>query len=282
MPDRMIKSTLAVAVAAFFAVMWGLLLRQHLFVGGAPTFQPSYEALLKPDQKERIEQWGVYFAGRRIGQSELRITRDMEGLLHIQSQTSIAIEPALRYLLGTPGNLDVTFKAAISPLTGLHDFQVNSTSINTRLLGVVDEDTIKVRGYVAGETVRTDLPYTPGVFLGEVFSPFTSLPELSKSDVGRTWSVDMVNPLAAGMQRVTVEMAARREVELDGERTPVYRLDFTTSSTRWESWVTEDGSVLVQGTPFGLTIRREDLPAEVLQQLQAETPAAPPPSAPGR
>ncbi len=179
-----------------------------------------------------------------------------------------------------PGNLDVTFKAAICPLTGLHDFQVNSEGINTRLLGVVDEDTIKVRGYVAGEHVSTDLPYTPGVFLGEVFSPFTSLPELSKSDVGRTWSVDMVNPLASGVQHVTVNLTARREVKLDGKRTPVYRLEFTTGSNRWESWVTEDGGVLVQGTPFGLTIRREDLPPEVLQQLRAETPAVPKPAAP--
>ncbi len=133
-----------------------------------------------------------------------------------------------------------------------------------------------MRGFVAGERVHTELPFTPGVFLGEVFSPFTSLPDLGRSDVGRTWSVDMVNPLAAGVQHVTVHLAARREVELDGKRTPVYRLDFVTSGSHWQSWVTEDGSVLVQGTPFGLTIRREDLPPDVLDQLRTGTPAAPP------
>ncbi len=170
---------------------------------------------------------------RRIGRSDLKITRDMEGVFHIESHTTLTIVAALRYLLGTPGNLDLTFKATISPLTGLRDFQVHSEGIDTRLLGVVSDDAIKVRGYVAGERISTDLPYTPGVFLGEVFSPFTSLPELSNSDVGRTWSVDMVNPLASGVQHVTVDLAARREVELDGKRTPVYRLDFASGSTHW-------------------------------------------------
>ena len=111
--------------------------------------------------------------------------------------------------------------------------------------------------------------------LGEAFSPLTSMPELSKSDVGRTWSVEMVNPLAGGMQTVTVRMAAMREVELPGGKTRVFRLDFSTGSNRWASWVQQDGAVLIQGTPFGLTIRRDDLPTAVVQQLEAEQPAPP-------
>lgn len=278
MLDRLIKFGLVMAVTGFFAVMWGLLLAQHLPASGHSTLRPAYGQLLKPGQKERNEQWGVYFAGRRIGRSVVEITRDAEGQMRVRSTTQITIEPVMRLLTGLSGDLDVRFEASISPLTGLRDFQLNSDRIDARLLGTTGEGALHITGYIGNEHIRTVLPYSPDVMLGEAFSPLTSLPELTKDDVGRAWSVDMINPLAGGMQTVAVRVAAMREVELAGGKTRVFRLDFATGSSRWASWVQQDGELLVQGTPFGLTIRREDLPASVAEQLEAEQPGQSPPS----
>jgi hypothetical protein len=249
--DRAIKFTLVLAVTVFFAVMWGMLLRRHLVLVAPAAFQPSYESLLRPDENERVEHWGVYFVGSRIGQSELKVSRNAEGEIDVVSTTSITIDPALHVLLGLPAKLDVRFEASISPLVGLRNFQVSADSINTRLFGMIVDDKLSIVGHVAAQHITTDLPYSSSVFLGDVFSPFSSLPELSKADVGRSWSVDMVNPLAGGVQHVSVTVGARRQIELDGKRTRVYR----------------------QGTPFGLTIRREDLSEEVVRQLLSKEPA---------
>ena len=265
------------AVAAFFALMWGLLLRQHLHTSRPATLQPAYDQLLKPGQQQRDEQWGVYFSGHRIGKSEVKITRDGEGQFHVRSQTQITIDPTARLLTGLAGDLDISFEATISPLTGPRDFQVISERLDTRLMGTAGDNGMHIAGHVGAEHVRTVLPVSPDLLLGEVFSPMTSLPELGKGDVGRTWSVDMVNPLAGGMQTVMVHVAAVREVELAGGKARVYRLDFTTGNGRWACWVQQDGDLLIQGTPFGLTIRREDLPPGVVEQLEAEQPEPPRP-----
>jgi len=274
MTDRLLKYAFVLGVTVFFAVMWGLLIRRNLSVPGTVSLQPDYDALLGPEQQKREEQWGVYFGSRRIGRSELRITREMNGFILIRSDTLITIEPAVRYVLGISGDLDIRFKASISPLRGLNDFQVVSERLDTSLLGAVSESGIRILGHIGQDDVRTVLPYSPDVFFGEVLSPLAALPELSPDDVGRLWTVDMVNPFAGGIQRVTVKVAASRQVDLADGRTRVYRLSFTTGAARWESWVNEDGGVLIQGTPFGVTIRREDLPADVVEQLATEEPAA--------
>ena len=276
MLDRVIKYGFVMAVTGFFAAMWGLLLLQHFPASGHSTLRPAYAQLLKPDQNERNEQWGVYFAGRRIGRSAVEITRDMGGQMDVRSTTLITIEPVMRLLTGLSGDLDVSFEASVSPLTGLHDFQLSSDRIGVRMLGTAGEGALHITGHVGKEPIRTVLPYSPDVMLGETFSPLASLPKLSKSDLGRTWSVDMINPLTGGMQTVTVRVAAMREVELAGGKTRVFRLDFATGSSRCASWVQQDGELLIQGTPFGLTLRREGLPPSVANQLEAEQPGQSP------
>ena len=272
MLDRLIKYGLVLAIAAFFAVMWGLLLKQHFPTLHPATLTPAYAQLLKPGQQSREDSWGVYFAGRRIGKSDVRITRDAEGQFRVRSNTQITIDPAVGLLIGLAGVVDITFEATISPLVGPRDFQVNSDRMHTRIMGTVGEDGIRVIGYVGAERVRALLPASRDLILGEVLSPMTTMPKLSRGDVGRTWSVDMVNPLAGGMQTVTVRVAATREVELAGGRTRVFRLDFNTGNSRWVSWVQQDGELLIQGTPFAVSLRREDLPPAVVEQLEAEQP----------
>ena len=111
----------------------------------------------------------------------------------------------------------------------------------------------------AGEDdLKTNIPYEEGRLLSEVLSPLTALPPLDEDLVGRDWTVDMINPIAGTVEQVTVTVVGFKEATLAEGPARVFRLLFATRSTRWVCWVSEEGEVLIQGTPFGLSLQREE------------------------
>lgn len=277
---HLLKYAAVLAVTAFFAVMWGLLLRSHLTFDRPGGLQPAYDRLLGLDEEKRSTSWGIYFGEMRIGTSEVTISRDESSALSVESKTRIKLGPALRYVVGIVGELDVDFRAAVSPLRGLQYFSAESALLNTTLQGSVQDGVITLFGHVGEERIRSSIPFEADRLMGQVLSPLTALPKLEKRDVGRSWAVDIVNPLAGQIQEVMVSVEDHRQVEIGGDATEVLQLSFTSGSSRWVSWVTEEGDVLIQGTPFGLTLRREDLSAAVLRELTAD--AGPAGAAPSR
>ncbi len=274
--DRLLRNALILAITGFFAVMWGLLLRQNLVLQVQGPLRPDYERLLPPGEHERVERWGVYFGKSRIGAARLRVARDPEGYLELESNTNIDVGEAGSLLFGTPPSIGITFRARISALRGLQSFTARSDALEARFLGSVEGDSIRISGQVADQGIRTTVPYDTGSFLTEALSPMVSVPELRESDLGRTWQLRMLNPLAGGIQNVNVRVQSSRQVELADGTLSVFRLVFTSPSGRWHSWVTGEGRILVQGTPLGLSLRREGLPAAVASALEAQG-AVPPP-----
>lgn len=266
---KLLKYSLLLGVAAFFAVMWGLLLRSHLPMRDAERLRPSYDNLLKPGQDERSAAWGIYFAGRRIGQSNTKVWRGQDGTISIRTITEIHLETAARYILGVTGTLDVDFTATISPLRGLQSFEIESDLLNTSLLGTVRQDRILINGHIGEDTVRTSMPYDEHRLLGQVLAPPTTLPPLDEGSPGQAWTLDMVNPVAGKVEQVTVSIIGFKDLVLAEETTRVFKLLFATRNKHWISWVTDDGEVLVQGTPFGLRLQRDDIPQDALAELEA-------------
>ncbi|MHC4480894.1 MAG: hypothetical protein ACYS1C_08000 [Planctomycetota bacterium] len=270
MAARALKYVLVFGVTAFFAVMWGLLLRAHLPSPAAEPVRPDYGNLLKPGQQERTTRWAIYFGEFRIGDSEMSIERLEDGTISIHTRSEVNLEGAAEFLLGTSGVVDVDFRVNVSPLRGPLFFQVGSEKLKTTLHGRIRAGEILLTGHVSGRKVRTTLPFDQDRLLGEAFSPLAAMPELAKSRVGGTWKVDMVDPIAGRLQQTTVTILSSKEVELAGQAVTLFELHFAMGRNRWTSWVTEDGEVLVQGTPFGLTLRREDLSAALAEQLGTE------------
>jgi len=118
------------------------------------------------------------------------------------------------------------------------------------------------------------VPYDQDRLLGETLSPLAALPELSEDQVGRAWSFNMVNPIAGAVQPVTAQVERSKELRIRGETVRVFELRFNSGSSRWTSWVTEQGEVLMQGTPFGLALQREDLPPSALEELRPHANAS--------
>jgi hypothetical protein len=276
--QRVGKLAVLFAITALFAVMWGLLLREHLRTQSAAQMRPNYDNLLSPGEQERNTAWGIYFGSVRIGLLTMKVSRERDGTIIVRTVAAIAISQAARYFVGVAGNLDAEFQATISPLRGPMFFQVNSKLLDAALQGTVRENEIHLVGHLGAERIKTSFPCDEGTLLGEALSPLTALPQLKESQVGRSWDINMVNPITGAVQKVTIAVAGSKRVVLNGRKVRAFELTFIAGTNHWASWVTEDGDVLVQGTPFGLTMQREDLPASVLSELAATTPAEPAPA----
>ena len=228
--DRALKGLLVLGVTAFFAVMWGMLIRSHVVVPAEALVGPDYGRLLAPDQKERVESWGIYMGTTRIGRSDTTFTREDDGMLNVATDARLKLGAAAMVLPKLSGTLDLQFRAEISPLRGLLRFQVASDRLDSALHGTVYEGELLLRGNVAAEKINTAVPYDANRLVADVFSPLATFPELAGAQIGRSWSLDMVNPIAGSVQEVVVAVTRTRTLTLDAEQVNVYRLSFVSSA----------------------------------------------------
>ncbi len=268
MLSKVVNSSLALAIAAFFAVMWGSLLLKHAVVEPSVGSPYSWGDLLEPEETGRSHRWDILFGDRTVGTSNLTVRREEGGLLAVRNETQIAVDPALRYVLGLAGTVDLTFTAQASPLTGLRMVQLVSAALDTNLLGRPDEGSIKLTGHVGKQRVDTEVLYDMDAFIGDLLSPVAPLRTVSDKDLGRSVTLDVINPLAGRMEKVTMTVAQSAKLQIGAGEATCYRLAFAAGSARWDSWVTSEGEMVVQGTPFGLTMRRHDVPPDALDDLQ--------------
>jgi len=257
-----IRHTIVLAVAAFFAVMWGLLLRENLFPKEPPRIGPDYESLLPAGEKQRSARWRIMFAGKQIGHSETTVTRSDGDSLRIEANTTVSIPPSMRLVLGASGTFDIAFEADISPLRGLESVEVRSNRLDLNVLGTVRENTLTLTGHSGRRRINATLPYEPHRFMAEAFSPLAGVPRLRRSDLGKEWTVDMLNPITGNVVEVTATPIASIEVSLADGRRRAFKVLFTARNAQWVSWVDDRGRLLVQGTPFGVTVWREGIPLE--------------------
>jgi len=264
---RLLRDIFVVGTACFFAVMWGLVLRERLAVPPAPAMKPNYDALLTKDEQRREFTMGIYLGDKRLGTTRTEIERIESGGIGVHNNTRLELGALPKYIAPLASGLEVDFYADISPLQGLRMVRLFSDALGVRLVGTVDEGRLAIRGIVGKQRFETDIPYDEGLLLGEALSPMAGFPDLRHARVGDAWSVHVINPLVGSVQEVRVNLESIREVELHGRKRRVYRLLFHASNRVWLTWITDDGAVLVQGTPFGLTLRRDDLTPEVLAAL---------------
>ena len=276
-PRRARLAGIAVLAAAscFCAVMWTVLIRAHSHGPASSSPRLDYAALLAPGEQERSAQWGIYLGPKRIGGSTMRVVRLDDDTISLTTKVHADLGPAARYIAGFEGALEVDFRAAIAPVGGLLSWQLESDALDASVLGVVRNDRMLVRGRVRGRPISTEVPYEPGALVSEAFSALPAVPSLEDLKIGQSWSASVLNPVTGDFQNVTVRITRSQGVHVGGEPVQAFELDFLGPGGHWTSWVTADGQVLVQGTPFGLTLQREDLPPEDLRALmEAPTPSA--------
>jgi len=266
-PLRLLRDIVVLGTACFFALMWGLVLREHVRLSPAQHVRPDYASLLPEDRPFRETTMGIYMGNKRIGQTRTVIRRNELGELQIRSRTYFPLGALPRFVRPGADGVDVEFVAELSPLQGLRMMRLFSSALGMNLVGTVAENRLHVRGTVGAQRFETEVPYDVDVFFGQALSPLAGLADLRRAKVGDVWTFQMVNPLLGSVEEVRATVESRREVELNGEPTVLYRLLFCAQNQVWHAWVTEGGEVLVQGTPFGVVLRRDDLSRELLREL---------------
>ncbi len=267
--ERALRYLFVLACAAFFAVMWGQLLKRNLDFGARSGFRFDYASLLRPDEQERTTQWTVTFRGLTIGRSEMEIRRVGEGQIRISSNTELKVGPVVGQVFGASGDLDLQFRASVSPLRGLQSVYASSDALDLQVQGVVNEGTIILNGSAGGELVNTRVPFDEDQTLSDALSPMAALPELNEAREGESWDLRMLNPLIGSVQEVRVTVMGATEAEIEGRTRRVLHLRFSTGANSWSTLALEDGEVISQGTPFGVTFRRADLPADLMRRLRS-------------
>jgi hypothetical protein len=266
---RIVRDFLVLGIAAFFAVMWGAMLRERLVLAPSQPVRPNYEKLLDRGEKTRTAVLGIYRGDTRLGRTRTTITRE-QGAIQLHSNTRFELGDLIQYMAPNVQDLEVSFSATITPVVGLRFMQVECPQLDVSLRGFVQEDELRVRGSVGGEQVNRRIPYAKQPFLGDAFSPMSGLPELDDASPGDVWTMHVVNPIIGGVQQVRVRLARSRTVRVGGETLRVHELEFEGGGRSWGSCVTGDGRVLVQGTPFGLTLRRENVSSELRDYMRRQ------------
>lgn len=257
-------------VTIFFAVMWGLHIRSQVTLPGGEGGSLDYSRLLGPGQTEVNRSYGIYFFGSRLGATDTHIEEEADGTIRVQNITNLKPGSGIERVLNVSVDVTIEFSARASPLSGIKHFSLFSQELGVMLNGRPSDDGFRVTGRFRGDNVNMTVPVSERRFIGGLLSPMAGLPELSAETVGRTWQITMVNPLEGSVQNVQVKVQHRRSVSVDSEEWAIYRLELSAGGKTWQSWVRENGELLIQGTPFGLTLRQEDLPEAVLEATRTE------------
>lgn len=261
------KSAFVVGAAMFFALMWGLLIRRHVGSYAAGALAPDYSRILAPEEERRETRYGIYFMGQRFGKTRTVTERNPDRSIDITSDTEIELGQALASTMGVSGTFDIGFSVHVEPLSGLKRLSFTSEKLDLKLRGYRDKGALVMRGSLGDSPIQTSIPFDESRFVTGLFSPMRGLPELNEDAVGESWKFHLVNPLSGSVEKVTATVESSSTVTLDAEETLVFQIVLSTDTNKWESWVAADGEVLLQETPFGLTLRREDIDQSVIRRL---------------
>ena len=269
---RLIRSALVLGVTCFWAAMWGTQLRDHLIIGSAPVAKPDYGALLRSEETERHETWRIYFSSFNVGKVDVDYRRQGDG--SIRSTARMTVEPRVSVALGFAEGLSLQFTADLSPFSGLRSFEVfvgphdPEAPCLAALQGEVHGDTIHVTGLIGSQKIDKTLPYAGDSVGVTALSPTTATPSLD-GPLGERWRVGVVDPLSGDISYIEVSVVERKRVAVwrEDRLELVHKLCYIRGSSSWYGWVDDQGQALVQGTPFGVVLRREDLPAETVAAL---------------
>jgi len=263
---KLARYVLVLAIAAFCAATWGLLMREHLIVKHTVNIDANYDGLLDPEQDDRTATWGLYLGQTRVGMATTHYTRQPDGTIWARADTSVSRK--VTQFLGLEDDIELNFTAQVSPLRGLLAFSLACDAVDLLVQGKVEGSQILLNGHLGEEQITETVPYQGRALTGTVFSPMAAAPRLAERNIGDLWMVDLLNPLTALPQSVSIALREKTRITLEDVPETVYKLGFAMGNSSWYAWVRENGEPLVQGTPFPVHLRRTDMPQEPLMRLK--------------
>ena len=249
----------ALGITVFWAAMMGSLVNRELMPTWTSRGAVGYGSLLSPNEVSRQSRMGVYFRGLRIGSVDTLVRRTADQGVELISQMVISLADLNLPLLAELRRVHTSLHARVGADQRLRTFEfIVREPMRVIIKGRVAGDRLKVTTQFPGApATEREERFDPRVIMANEFSPFLGVHHLH---VGKQWQLATFNPLTREMARVTVTVTAKETRTIAGEPQDVFVLTSEYAGVRVKSWVTAQGEVLRQETPYGFSLRREPNP----------------------
>ena len=246
----------ALGVTAFWATMMGALVKREVLPAWATSTPVGYASLLGPEELLRQSRMGIYLRGIRLGHADTTVQRNAGSGLDLVSRVMLSLEGLPVPILGELREIKTSLIVRVDANKAIDSFSLTVRqpmfiAVNGEVIG----DKLRmITQYEDGTSSEKTVPFDASRIMSSSFSPFVGMRNLK---VGKEWHVWSFNPLNRGMTQVKVTVTSKEKTTFNGETVDVFVLTAAHGAMQVKSWVTPDGEVLRQETPFGFSLRRE-------------------------
>ncbi len=248
-------------VVGFWLVMTGSLVRKWLVEVRPETLPGTYRSVLTPERQNYQSRMGIFYetpAGRRrVGYTETVFLYGEDGRSTITNTTRImeTVGGPLHRLM----KFDLYTSVVVSRRRELKRVRValHSPVGRAECRGQVVGGVLVLDVDAWGERATYQLPLPPGGIVGAGLSPLVALPPLR---AGLRWRVAVLSPLSFAPVEVELEVLRRERITWQGKAVEAHVVEIHTGPFTTHAWVSPDGEVLVEKTPFNLVLVKEPVP----------------------
>ncbi len=252
---------LVLAVVGFWAAMTASLVRKWLVEVRPETLPGTYRSVLTPERQNYQSRMGIFYRSptgpRRVGYTETVFLYDQDGRSTITNTTRI-LKP-----VGRPLHRLLTFDlyttVVVSQQRALKQLRVvlDSPVGRATCWGEVVAGHLVLHVNAWGKVATYELPLPAGGMVGTGLSPLVALPPLR---AGLRWRVAVLNPLSLAPAEAELEVLRRERITWRGKEVDTHVVEIRTGPLTTHAWVSPDGEVLVEKTPFNLVLIKEPVP----------------------
>ncbi len=243
-------------------LLWAYLL--SLLLRGGRT--PPLEGRLVADvgSSGGTEEWmGVYLKDKKVGWVVI-VTDELEDGYHIVERSNLILT-----VMGTKQRVRSLIECHADTSYALRrlSFQFGSGEYQLRLKGEIEGRSLRYELVSGGQTTHSEIPLPE-----EVYIPVSIEAVASKMGLveGKVDSFDIFEPTTRSLTKVRVMVEGREEIVLGGLPRKATKLVASFLGTTSTIWLAEDGSVLKEESPLGLTMLRETREEAIGGELPSE------------
>jgi hypothetical protein len=238
-----------IGIVAFWIIMMGLQVRKVYFHPVDDYLEP--EAIGSEDRVPLGERWmGIYFKGAKIGYAHEAIQTGDDGY-SIREKISMKVK-----VLGHSQRVNMITHCRADRRFNLRSFHFDLSTESTQMSieGRVEGRTLVLRvnsgtGFTE-KVVSSD--YIP--FLANNLRPFLVQRGL---EADRRYRVSIFDPSTMSLNKANITVVGREKITLGGNELWASRLRLSYRGMGVNIWLDEEGSVLKEESPMGLTLVRE-------------------------
>ncbi|MFP3870702.1 MAG: transglutaminase-like domain-containing protein [Syntrophobacteria bacterium] len=203
------------------------------------------------EQQPREEWFAIYQHGRKAGYSHTQLRPQAKGY-------ALTEEVFLRLnVLGEVQDVITRIEARLGGDFALNafTFRLQAGAVSFRLTGSIQDGSLSLVGWMAGQGQSHQLPLSGPIYLGGGVEAFLAHQRLR---VGETYRFAVFDPASVSENLVRLRVAARETIRIQQQEHEAFRVEMDFHGTKLTSWITPYGELVKQEGFLGLTMVKTD------------------------